>query len=268
MLGEIVWEYAIPEELGTHSNTGLDVELLPSDNILFVLPHNGVYEVDRDGNIVWSYADPKISHDADRLGNGNTLIVWGGGDTVEDAQVKEISPDGDIVWAWYAKDESDKPPFDEISNQGWTHMNSAERLPNGNTLLSPRNFQLLVEVGPDGAVVRTIGEGILHNVHDPEVLSDGNILLANHNPPHRAEEIDPNTNAVVWQSMGFQRATWPVRDANRLPNGNTLIVGTTTIVEVTSDRRIVWQLTLTNDTFVRESPPGYGFYKAERISSN
>ena len=59
MLGEILWEYLIPEDLSQYNNPGLDVESLPDGNVLFVLPRNGVYEIDRDGNTVWSYLEHK-----------------------------------------------------------------------------------------------------------------------------------------------------------------------------------------------------------------
>jgi len=265
MRGEIVWEYQLPQDLRQYTNPGFDVELLPNNNILLVLPLKGVYEVDRNGNTVWSYRDRKVSHDADRLPNGNTLVVFGGDDQVGDAQVKEISPEGKIVWSWYARDHFYRSPYKDIQDEGWTHTNAVSRLPNGNTLISPRNFNFLVEVDPQGAVVRTIGEGIFHKQHDPEVLPNGNILLANHSRPHRAIELDPETGKIVWQSAGFTRDTVPVRDANRLPNGNTLITGTTKIVEITAGGKIVWQLRLKGVAFVGKEAAGLGFYKAERI---
>jgi hypothetical protein len=48
----------------------------------------------------------------------------------------------------------------------------------------------------------------------------------------------------VWNSAGFKPEDSPVRDANRLPNGNTLITGTTKIIEVTPKNEIIWQLSL------------------------
>ena len=54
-------------------------------------------------------------------------------------------------------------------------------------------------------------------------------------------------------------------DANRLPNGNTLITGATKVIEVTPEGKIVWQLTLRGVTFDREDSSALGFYKAERI---
>ncbi len=264
MRGEIVWEYVLPAHLKQYNNPGFDVEWLPNNNILFVLPRNGVYEIDRNGNVIWSYLDERVSHDADRLPNGNTLVVWGGGDTPDDAQVKEINPKGKIVWAWYAKDHFFRLPYRDISNQGWTHTNAVTRLSNGNTLISLRNFNFLIEVDPQGKVVKTIGEGLMRYQHDPEVLSNGNILFVNHKRPHTVIEIDTN-GKIVWQYIMSDSNTWPVRDANRLPNGNTLITGTTKIIEVTQDGELVWQLTLKGITFERQQAARLGFYKAERI---
>jgi len=265
MLGEIVWEYPVPHNLRQYTNPGFDVEWLPNNNILFVLPRNGVYEVNRNGNIIWSYLNNKVSHDADRLPNGNTLVVYGHEDGISDAQVKEISPEGEIVWAWYARDHFNKAPYKDIYEQGWTHTNAASRLPDGHTLISPRNFNFVVEADPQGSVFRTIGEGILHYQHDPEMLPNGNLLLANQRVPHRAIEIDPETGGIVWQSAGFKRDAVPVRDADRLPNGNTLIAGSTEIVEVTTHGEIVWQLRLKGITFERGEAARLGFYKAERV---
>ncbi|MBU3941899.1 MAG: aryl-sulfate sulfotransferase [Nanoarchaeota archaeon] len=265
MLGEIIWEYDIPQALTSYTNPGFDVELLPNNNILFVLPGNGVYEIDRDGKVVWSYKTTKISHDADRLPNGNTLFAFGNNDLMSDAQVKEINPKGVIVWSWYAKDYFNKEPYKSIKNQGWTHTNAVSRLSNGNTLISTRNFDMLVEVNPKGEVVKTIGEGIMIQQHDPVLLGNGNFLFANHGTPEKAVEIDENEN-IVWEYEISNQKQWPVRDANRLPNGNTLITTTTKIVEVSKDKEIVWVLAIKDTSkFIKEASAGLGFYKAERI---
>ncbi|MBI3953058.1 MAG: aryl-sulfate sulfotransferase [Chloroflexi bacterium] len=262
LLGEVVWEYRLPEQLSPYTNPGFDVELLPTNNILMVLPGKGVYEINRQGEIVWSYLDTKVSHDADRLPNGNTLVVYGNFDSIGDAQVKEVSPAGQIVWAWYAGSYFNKAPYKDIYQAGWTHTNAATRLANGNTLISTRNFNLLVEVDARGAVVRTIGEGLLIEAHDPEPLPNGNILVANHGLPEKAIEIDPVTGRIVWQ---FPVPAQLLRDANRLPNGNTLITGGTVIIEVTPEGRVVWQLRLRPALQPWEAP-ARGFYKAERVS--
>jgi hypothetical protein len=285
MHGEIVWQYLVPEHLKQYTNPGFDAELLPNNNILFVLPRNGVYEIDRNGNVMWSYMDHKVSHDADRLPNGNTLVVWGGGDRISDAQVKEINPKGKIVWAWYAKDHFYKLPYKEIIYQGWTHTNGATRLPNGNTLISPRNFNFVVEVDSKGSVIRTLGQGLLFKQHDPSILHNGNLLAGSHRPwgafassieSYDAVEIDIRTAAIVWK---FE---WPkggrlgnprlgARNAKRLPNGNTLVQGGVRIVEVTAEGEIVWQLRLREEIenevlSTKQNAQRRSFYKVERIA--
>ncbi|MBI2906993.1 MAG: aryl-sulfate sulfotransferase [Chloroflexi bacterium] len=265
MAGEIIWQYVIPSTLRQYTNPGFDVEPLLNNNVLFVLPRNGIYEIDRTGKVVWSHLDAKVSHDADRLPNGNTLYVYGAYDERDDAQVKEVNQKGETVWAWYARDHFNRPPFTDIYVEGWTHTNAVSRLANGNTLISLRNFDFVAEVDPSGTVVRTIGEGIFREQHDPVMLPNGNVLAADHaTDPNRAVEIDPAFNRIVWQFA--TAAGRPVRDANRLPNGNTLITGSSGIVEVTPEKEVVWRLRL-KTPLVGPEGATKGFYKAERISS-
>ena len=275
MLGEVVWEYVISRDLWEGEPLRAmdkDVELLANGNILFGLPGRGIFEINRDGEVVWSHLDEKISHDVDRLPNGNTLYNFGGTDTVDDAQAKEVSPDGEVVWSWHAKEHFDREPYRGIDNHGWTHNNAVERLENGNTLLSPRNFGLLVEVDPSGSVVRTMGEGLLNKAHDPELLPNGNILVANHAKPQAAIEFNPDTGEVVWQYAptfkGKGKFVTPLRDADHLPNGNVLITGYGIIYEVTREGEIVWQLVLKDKQTALEGWHNLGFYKAQRVSAN
>ncbi len=268
-LGEVVWEYLLPDSLKAYTNPGWDVEMLPNGNILTLLPGNGVYELSRDKKVVWKYLDPKVSHDADRLPDGNTLIAFGNGDTATDTQVKEIDSKGNVFWSWHARDAFNGPEYAGISEEGWTHTNAVTRLASGNTLVSLRNFNLIAEIDPAGKLVRTIGKGILTAQHDPLVLTNGNILLANHGIPNAALELDP-TGQVVWHYVVNDRRSWPVRDVNRLANGNTLITEADRIIEVTPDGQLVWQFRLATplpDTLSdpQNNPASRGFYKAERI---
>ncbi len=156
-----------------------------------------------------------------------------------------------------------------INDEGWTHTNAASRLQNGDTLVSLRNFNLTVEVDRDGKVVRTMGEGIMVQQHDPEVEPDGDILFANPGRPPVAIEID-SAGKVVWsyvipKDTGFSQ---PVRDADRLQNGNTLITAANRIIEVTPQGKIVWQFRMKDMQFAsRNDAESRGFYKAIRIPS-
>jgi hypothetical protein len=275
MLGNIVWEYIIPDSLKQHQNPGMDVELLPNGNILFVLPGYGVHEIDRSGTLIWSLLDDKISHDADRIPNGNTIYVYGDDDTVNDDHVKEVNPAGQIVWSWSAKDTYNVPPYDTIDRQGWVHTNAVTRMQNGNTLVNLRNFNLSAEVDPTGSVVWSFNWGSLYSSsstigfdpHEPEVQPNGNVLIClQWDTPYQIVEINKSTGQPVWQyHRDYLRTS---RDSDRLPNGNTLIVGVlsdtedSVIFEVTPAGEIVWQLK------VKDVPatgkPGW-FYKAQRI---
>jgi hypothetical protein len=269
MQGEVVWEYVLPANLIQYTNPGFDVELLPDNNILFLLPRNGVYEVDRKGNVVWSYPDSKVSHDADRLQNGNTLINFGGGDQKDDAQVKEVNPEGKIIWSWHAKDVFNKEPYLSIQYEGWTHSNAVTRLPDGNTLVSLRNFNLTVEVNPQGAVVWQYDWSSIGGYpHDPMMLPNGNILVSFPSIPDKAVEINPKTNEIVWQYIikRDQSRNGSNRDADRLQNGNTLINDGTKLIEVTPAKEIVWQFNIKGleQASVKESLNQY-LFKSERI---
>ncbi|MSQ12819.1 MAG: hypothetical protein EXR47_01515 [Dehalococcoidia bacterium] len=265
MLGQIVWEFLAPQR------GFLEAELLPNDNILYTSAGNGVFEIDRSGKIVWQYLTSRADHDADRLPNGNTIFVCASDKTKNDAQVTEVNSKGEVVWTWYARDYFDRLPYsDIISTEGdWTHTNAVSRLLNGNTLISLRDFQFVVEVNPRGEVVRTIGEGILDDPHEPEIIPNGNLLVASQNTglpqnkgkPQSAIEIDVKTGKVVWR---FRVPVQLVRDANRLPNGNTLITGNSKIIEVTPDGEVVWQFALHG---INVAKTASGFYKADRIST-
>ena len=63
------------------------------------------------------------------------------------------------------------------------------------------------------------------------------------------------------------KGSWPVRDANRLQNENTLITASDRIIEVTPGGQVVWQFRLATGPFTdKNAAAGRGFYKAERIS--
>ncbi|MBU0505302.1 MAG: aryl-sulfate sulfotransferase [bacterium] len=262
MEGKVVWEYYLPAYLSQFTNPGFDVERLENGNTLFVLPRKGIFEIDKEGNTVWTYEDNKVSHDVDRLPNGNTLIVFGNDDTQEDFQVKEINNKGEIVWKWSAKNSFDKPPFNTIYNQGWTHTNGASRLKNGNTLINLRNFARTIIVNPNGNVIWSVDWKMLGtSPHDTHQLPNNKLLLALKNP-HRVIEWDMKTNEVVWEFSKDQVKV--IRNASRLPNGNTLVVERRNIFEVTAHGKIVWHLGI-NGVSGEERDHGRWLYTAQRI---
>jgi hypothetical protein len=278
MQGEVVWEFTIPQNLLRGTVVGFDAELIGNGNILIVISRTGLFEIDRDCNTVWQHLDPDCSHDADRLSNGNTLYVFGNEDSLNDACVKEVDRQHNLVWSWFAKDHLDTTNHAGIYRNGWTHTNAVTRMDNNNTLISVRNFNRTIEVNPQGNIVWEIdwedlyqtGHPFKSDPHDPEIHSDNTLLCClQWDTPCQAVQIDRTTNQDVWE---YARANFRTcRDADRLPNGNRLLVGVmsdideSVIFEVTPNKEIVWQLRLYQTPV--GMTPGY-FYKAQRIGNS
>ena len=98
--------------------------------------------------------------------------------------------------------------------------------------------------------------------HEPEILPSGNMVVVLRKP-HRVVEIERKTKAILWEFSKSGVET--IRDADRLPNGNTLIVERTKILEVTTAGKVVWQLRV-RDVSGKKRDKTRWFYKAERIA--
>lgn len=214
-----------------------------------------------------------------RLTNGNTLICDGGlFSNHSGSKILEVDPRGSLVWV-YIKGDIVFP-------------HSAQKLANGNILISDTGHDRIIEVDRHGSIVWTYDTNI--NVpNDADRLSNGNTLITvkrddkvievnpsgtvvwsytQLNRPHNADrlsngntmisnsddnevlEVDSLGN-IVWSfSTGLD---WP-RDADRLANGNTLISDSHNgrVIEVTPGGTIVWSYTVLN------SP-----YEADRLSN-
>lgn len=251
--GNILWKY---EPMNIGRGAILDAAYLDNGHILLTITDYGIQEVDRSGSVVWEHRDSGASHDADRLANGNTLYNLGWRKKGEDV-VKEVAPDGRVVWSWNGLADYDRAPFAEIDSEGWMHVNSVTRLANGNTLVSMRNFNTVAEVGHNGRVIRewtfrgkdrrtgvqTDGKIEGERNHEPEMLDNGHMLLALRRP-NRFVEFDLETQKVIWSwsHPGGERELELNREANRLPNGNTLGSAGNKLIEIAPDGTIVWQM--------------------------
>ncbi len=267
MNGNIIWSYILPESIKKNRKRAglMDIKRLPNGNTLFNVMGAGIYEINAAGEVVWKHLD-QATHDVDRLKNGNTIYLRGWAKKGE-SQVVEVDSTGNVVWQWDALEEYDVYPFSEVKTAGWIHPNSVTRLENGNTLISLRNFDMLVEVDKAGKTVwsqkflcenrrdwrkRGLEEGLYSdsdddyprgcNPHEPEIQPNGNILVTTRGP-FTTYELTRN-GRVVWEAdhrnVGFTSPR--SRDVDRLPNGNTLIQVDNVLYELTHDKQIVWQL--------------------------
>jgi len=214
-------------------------------------------EVDWNGNLVWKYEDPYLSHDFFRMDNGNTMVLrWtpmpdeiaakvkGGVPGTERQGViwsdvlQEISPDGKVVWEWLAYEHFD-PEIDVLCplcpRDRWGQANACYVMPDGNIIVSYAFMDLIeiVDKATGDIKWRWGGAGKLGFQHNPTVLDNGNILLfdnGRHRPlaPDytRVIEINPTTNEIEWEYKADPPTDFYasfIGGCQRLPNGNTLI---------------------------------------------
>jgi hypothetical protein len=176
-----------------------------------------------EGKLVWQYPADRCN-DIWALPNGNILFTTGNG-------VKEVTRDKKGVFSYESKSE----------------IYACQRLPNGNTFIGECNSGRLLEVSPDGNIVKEIkllpdsidgGHSFMRNARK---LKNGNYLVA-HYGLDKVCEYDSLGKLIMEMPM-----TGGPHSVIRLPQGNTFIAcsdhnGDPRIVEVDKKGIIIWQL--------------------------
>jgi hypothetical protein len=281
MEGEILWEYAIPQEHGGVAGFGLDIEVHPDCEaadggastagvaIQYVIPGSAVVMIDRSGRVMASHTDSAVRYDADRLDTGNTVYALATSDSMDGPQVREVSRDGETVWEWSASGHL-------TDLHAWPQANDVRRLWNNHTVINLPDLARTIEVDREGQIVWQFDWTALYpglprtqlRPYAPEMQGNDQMLVCFYgNAPHQAIEIERPTGSMVWHY--HREGLAHVSDCDRVCHGNVLMVGVlndtqeSVITEVTWGGDIVWQLTL------KDAPttdgPGW-FYKAQRIS--
>jgi len=215
-------------------------------------------------------------HDADRLPSGETVVIDMGDD-----RTFVVAENESIVWEWSAREhlgegssfrEQYGGPEREGPESDWTHMNDVDRTDDGDFLLSIRNFDVVIEVNRSTKAVDHVTglprdggedvegrEPVLDEQHNPTLVGDESALLVADSEADRVVEIDRSTGEVVWTYD--EDLVWP-RDADRLPNGNTLVTNSLgyEVVEVTPDGEVTWSYQ------VRQEGKRGIPYEADRVS--
>jgi hypothetical protein len=277
-----------------------DVDLL-SNGHLFVTdggrawdPNaSGVFEIDRDGNILWSFAAGlNFAHNADQRPDHSAIIsdtghdrviivdldgmtVWNSDDiTLSDGSTLQYPNDANLLLCGNRlitdRNNHRVIEIDALGNIVWqfgetgvpgdgpAHLfgpHNADRLANGNTIICDSNNNRIIEVNPAGVIVWGYA-GSLNWPRDADRLSDGHTLIDDSNN-HRIIEVTFG-GAIVWE--------YPVEglsyDADRLPSGNTLISVDDRIIEVQPDGVIVWSYPpyLTDEVWVLNPTSGIELY--------
>jgi hypothetical protein len=171
----------------------------------------------------------------------------------------EMTTAGDPVWEWRSWEHL-VPEVERIispadGREEWTHANSVFEMPDGNLILSFRNTSSVVIIDrTTGMVIWRLGAPPLSGQHAPYLLENGNILLFDNGPFRldssrpfsRVLEIDVATKEIVWSYQDrpfFAFFSDRISNAQRLPNGNTLINEGVfgRFFEVTPAGELVWE---------------------------
>jgi hypothetical protein len=230
-----------------------------------VSPNNTVHkvvEIDENNDKVWEIDGLAYPHEVEILPNGHLLIA----DTGFNRVVEVNYPNKEIIWNWqpeeinWTKVNPEWGPnhyYNKKLDYDWTHLNDVDFIQHETynaCLISLRNFDLIVEVnytaeklGPANNpenIVWWFGDhgnhSMIHKQHNPDYLSNGNIIIAD-SLNNRIIEVNRTTKEIVWEFA--EGLYWP-RDADELPNGKLLITDSFSCRVFILDREtgiITWQ---------------------------
>ncbi|SFF82625.1 Arylsulfotransferase (ASST) [Halopelagius inordinatus] len=259
----------------THNESGawfFDVDPLSNGNLLVSSPRDGetlVFEFDPDSQTrVWNETfEIEDTHDVDRLSEDELVVSnmreWDDENGSMDRIFVYNLTTEEITWEWYYRDHF---PADTEGghNEDWTHSNDVDPIGDDRLLLSPRNFDQAIVVDMETKnITHRLGSDddydVLREQHNPDWMLSENgtptMLVADSGNNRVVEYAKEDGEWVRTWSVGSNVLNWP-RDADRLPNGNTLITDTLNhrVVEVTPEGEIVWEYYAT-----------WGPYDAERV---
>jgi hypothetical protein len=202
-------------------------------------------EVTRVYDAVTPQYDTGRWHDVDRL-NATHLVV---ADIVHDRVYVVDTRTDEITWQWNASEHYS--PSAGGGTGDWTHVNDVEVLADGRFMVSLRNMDSVVFLRPGVGIDEdwTLGAHDAHDVlyesHNPDYIPADHggpaVVLAN-SENNRVVEYHRRdggwTLAWSWRDRTLQ---WP-RDADRLPNGHTLVVDShgDRVVEIDTTGTVVW----------------------------
>lgn len=280
--------------------TFTDVRVLPNGHLLHIFQNPGAqqqkaFETTWDGQQeFWASRDGvKVHHEVTVGPGGNYLYLTYthatvGTDLWEGDGLEIADPvTGALLWEWDIFDYLSTDEFDpeQILNTGrsgmgkdWTHANACVwDAARSMIWVSVRHLNKIIGVDyPSGQVRVTLGQGglggsgLVSFQHAPEVEADGTLLVLDNgntrNPPYSRvvhllwdEAANTVTELAEWRETPDYYAA-AVGDADRLPNGNILVVAGTIrrIFEITPANENVWEMNY-DDT-------RYWVYRAELVA--
>lgn len=219
----------------------------------------------------WSFpirtAENSELHAVEPLDDGSIAVA-----DMEHERVAVVD-EGRVTWQWNASSFYEAPP--DPTRTDWLHINDVDAIGDGRLLVSVRNANQLLVLQRGGGVLEVIntdrgatseatcrrngelvdtdGDGdvrcgdpaLFSHQHNPHWLGNGAVLVAD-SENDRIVELHKDMNGrwrPIWQltSAGGIDFYWP-RDADRLPNGHTLITDSLNkrVLEVAENGTMVW----------------------------
>lgn len=205
-------------------------------------------------NVLYKQYRPNIHnsrwHDADRIDEDRWVVA----DIAFDRVFIVNTTTGIVDWSWNAQNHFDMKtgnPYPE----DWTHINDVEVTEGGQIMISVRNQDRIVFLDQKTGVVedRTLGEednySVLYEQHNPDYIDaerGGPAVLVADSHNNRIVEFQRSNGRWMqtweWTDAEMQ---WP-RDADRLPDGNTLISDSSgnRVLELGPDGDVLWSVTV------------------------
>ena len=267
-------------------------------------PKFSAMEMDLSGRAVWTGPRQPVGtvhghfhHDFQRLASGHYLALRNRvvrkimGDVIV-----EMTADHQEVWTWSSLDHirPDMALWDGKSVHDYTHGNSVHADASRSVVYYNARHQdavykidvatgkVLWKLGASGDFKKDPAATVpwFLKAHAVELQPNGNLLLYDNGmtlrPFSRAVEYELDeqqmTSRIAWQYSGYPDESWQTLywgDADRLPNGNTMITAGTLaknqssrIFEVTADHQRVWEIKL---PMVKKSGHTIGVYNSQRL---
>lgn len=206
-------------------------------------------EVERRYTYDVSTRHPEDSiHDVDRLNDTHLLVA----DIFENRVFIVNSSSELITWSWHASTAYDFEGGGSFRD--WTHLNDVEYIESRDLVMTdPRNHDQVLFIDRKTGLRENLTLGsdgnhdVLYEQHNPDYIPEprgGPAVLIADSENNRIVEYqragDEWNQSWVWSDARMQ---WP-RDADRLPNGNTLVTDTHSnrVFEVNESGAITWQI--------------------------
>ncbi|MGW1926989.1 aryl-sulfate sulfotransferase, partial [Streptomyces massasporeus] len=144
-----------------------------------VVQHHDAHHLDY-GRVLYTALEPLTGAEAATVRGGVPGSEAEGGVVWADT-IKEVGPNGELLWSWRASEHLDRASFalhEAYAREHWPLINSVTPLRDGNILASLRSVSAVVVISRDtGEIIWRSGPATVSQQHAPTELDDGRFLV-------------------------------------------------------------------------------------------